>query len=120
MRNPATIFERLAAVKREILVLNVTITPYEKRLARLEREKNNLTSRLFIAKHDIHRADIEMSTGKGKPWFGHVDEFIKGIKGLAHQKRFIEWNDKVYLTKDVMKHGWRASLRHCELEHVPQ
>lgn len=92
---------RLADVSREIELLRSQILPLNDRLERLEREQDSLESEAFIAANKIRKADVEMSSGDGKPWFGTVMKFKDWLRGKS-SKRWAEWNGRIYHTSDLI------------------
>jgi hypothetical protein len=88
-------------VQREIEEAKQTIRPLAKKLERLNRQLADMESRAFIEANKITRADVEMSAGDGKPWFGTVTEF--GLWMRTHgSKRWAEWNGRIYHAADLM------------------
>lgn len=46
------------------------------------------------------RADVEMSDGPGKPYFGHIDAFVAWLKEHS-DKNWAEWNTRIYRMSDL-------------------
>ena len=64
--------------------------------------RRQLASKAFIAANGITKADVELSSGDDKPWFGMVSEFVKWLKTQSSHKRFAEWNETIYFTTDLL------------------
>lgn len=93
--------DRLFGVLREIAETEAAIKPLDKKLERLLREKRDLQARAFIAANNIRRADVEMSGGNGKPWFGTVWAFAEWLRTNS-TKNWAEWNTTIYRTSDLI------------------
>lgn len=90
----------LESLQCEISELETTIAPLERKLAFLRRWRDDLLGRAFVEGHKIRREDVEFSEGEGKPWFGHISEFVKWLS--AHStKEWAEWNTVIYRASDL-------------------
>jgi hypothetical protein len=69
----------------------------------LRRARRELLSKQFIEKYKPTLDEIEMSSGEGKPYFGHVWAFTHWMKENNIDKRFCEWNEMVYLASDMLQ-----------------
>ncbi len=92
--------DRLLGVLREIAETEAAIKPLAARLERLNREKRDLQSHAFIAANNIRRADVEMSDGPGKPYFGHIAAFVAWLNEHS-DKKWAEWNTVIYRMSDL-------------------
>lgn len=92
--------DRLLGVLREIAETEAAIKPLAAKLERLNREKRDLQSRAFITANNIRRADVEMSDGPGKPYFGHIADFVEWLKEHS-DKNWAEWNTRIYRMSDL-------------------
>lgn len=70
------------------------------KLVKLNREKRDLQSHIFIVVNNIHRADVEMSDGPDKPWFGNIGAFMAWLKNYS-DKNWAEWNTVIYRASDL-------------------
>ena len=105
----------LDEINSEIAEITETLNPLHERRVVLHREKRLLMSRQFIAINKITRDDVEMSSGDGRPFFGHTTAFIDWLKKRGTTKRFAEWNDKIYFMSDFLAGklttDWTASIK---------
>jgi hypothetical protein len=74
------------------------INGYQVVVDELRKARRELLSKQFIEKHKPTFGEVEMSSGEGKPYFGHVWSFTHWMKENNIDKRFCEWNTMVYLT----------------------
>jgi FtsZ-binding cell division protein ZapB len=79
------------------------ITYYQTMADDLRKEKRELLSKQFIEKHEPTLEEVEMSSGEGKPYFGHVWAFTHWMKENNISKSFCEWNKFVYLTSEMLQ-----------------
>jgi hypothetical protein len=87
---------------QEIDSLEASMKPIQERLTTLYRERNDWLSRSFIETNGIKWADVEMSDGPGKPWFGNITSFISWMKAQPTTKNWAEWNTVIYRTSDLL------------------
>ena len=66
-------------------------------------ELRKALSKQFIEKHKPTLDEVEMSSGEGKPYFGHVWAFTHWMKENNTSKRFCEWSQVVYLTSEMLQ-----------------
>lgn len=88
-------------LNKEIASIEAQIHTLASRLETLRRQKREEESRAFIAANDIKRADVEMSYGEGKPWFGTVYDFTRWIRANS-RKNWAEWNGRIYRVSDLL------------------
>ncbi len=89
-------------IQKDVTSIQLKVTPLLAKLAKLEAELSHAKSVEFIKLKVIKRADVEMASGEGKPYFHLLDEFISWIIKQPRQKRFAEWNDRIYFTSDLI------------------
>jgi hypothetical protein len=89
-------------IDRELAKIDAAAEPLRRRRADLEREKRMLLSQQFLDANEITMDDVELSSGDGKPWFGHVKSFVDWMKEHGTTKRFAEWNTVIYFTQDLL------------------
>lgn len=66
-----------------------------RRIEKMEEAKRREAGRAFVEKHGITMADVELSDGKGKPWFGDISTFIEWLRDNS-TKPFVEWNTQIH------------------------
>jgi len=93
----------IADVEHELAEVEYHIEPLRKRQVELQSELQHLISQQWIADHNMTRDQVEMSKGKGKPWFGHIRHFIDWLYQQSSMKPYAEWNDRIFLTGNL--HG---------------
>lgn len=86
----------------ELAQLEAQVTPLLAMMDRLRMQRRELESKAFIAANRITKADVELSSGDDKPWFGVIDEFVTWLKAQPSHKRFAEWNERIYYTTDLL------------------
>lgn len=91
----------LANIEREIAELGDAIRPLNAKMERPQSEKRRLQSRNFIATNKICLADVEMSSGPGIPYFGHISDFAAWLKKNS-DKNWAEWNSTIYRMSDLL------------------
>ena len=89
-------------IDRELTEITGQIMPFELRQESLKRERRRLASLAFIEANGITKADVESSSGDGKPWFGVLSEFVVWLRTQSTLKRFAEWNETIYFTSDLL------------------
>jgi glutathione S-transferase len=94
----------IESVQREIKETEQAIKPLAEKLDRLTRQLADMQSREFIAVNKITLADVEMSAGVGKPFFGDVRQFTDWMKLRAafNAKPWAEWNGFIYHASDLL------------------
>jgi len=85
-----------------ITALEANIRPLQHRVDQLRDERKALLSWQFIEANNITRADVEMSSGDDRPYFGVIETFAKWMKNRGTHKRFAEWNGTIYFTTDLL------------------
>jgi hypothetical protein len=85
----------------------------------LRKAKRELLSKRFIEKHKPTIGEVEMSSGEGKPYFGHVWAFTHWMKENNIDKRFCEWNEIVYLTSEMLQ-GRMSQTEFTTIEDIKQ
>lgn len=89
------------ALNSAIKSLEEQIRPLAETLIDLRRQKKNLDASQFIIANGIKRADIEMSSGEGKPYFGTISPFINWLRAHSN-KNWAEWNTTIYRSSDLL------------------
>jgi hypothetical protein len=106
---------------------NTRIDEINREIGRLCSERDGLSEQRrkrmaadFIAEHRVTRADVELSDGDDRPWFGHVGAFGKWLSSRprADQKRFCEWNGVLNWTSDII--AGRLSQMRVHLSDLPE
>jgi hypothetical protein len=92
--------DRAAKLRKEISQVEVELAPLSSKLTSLKRELRTENSRAFIELNDIHRAEVEMSSGSDKPDFGTIEQFGEWLSEHSH-KEWCEWNGGIYRTRDL-------------------
>lgn len=94
----------------------MNITEKRTEIANLDRQINNLRHQKQELEQSIARSDaaefirmtgmtkdqVQLSTGPGVPWFGHVSGFATWLKVQRPRKRWCEWNTCIYPTAEVI------------------
>ena len=93
--------QKIETLKAEISSLQQQITPLTKRLHEHAEELRSLEGKEFIRVNKIKREDVEMSEGKGKPYFGNISVFIGWMRSNT-KKNWAEWNTRIYRTSDLL------------------
>lgn len=91
-------------LQSEISKLESEMFATTKTLNGLRRELLNAESLAFISTKKITKADVEMSSGDDRPWFGTIYEFGDWLKTTACKKVWAEWNGRIYHTTDLINH----------------
>lgn len=92
----------IEAIDNELARIESQVKPLLATMDALRRQRRELASKAFITANGITKADVELSSGDGKPWFGMVQEFVKWLKTQSSHKRFAEWNETIYFTTDLL------------------
>lgn len=85
----------------QIAQLDMQIAELSQLRRRLADADRKLASQEFIRVNRITKDDVEPPEGDGKPWFGHISEFIQWMKEKSCHKRFASWNGQIYFTSDL-------------------
>ena len=105
-------------IQAEIASVQQRSAPLIARLEILSRELRDTESRQWVAANKVKMSDVEMSSGDGKPWFGHVKEFITWMRENNCAKRWAEWNGAIYPTcelfQNIMSHDAPGRIEHLE------
>jgi hypothetical protein len=102
-RETAELSARLAKLQYQHKCTQAVVDPLVQKLNRLDREINQLKSKLFIAENQITRDGVQLSQGDGMPWYGTVYEFGKWMRDTGCNKRWCEWNGRLYNTSDIIR-----------------
>ena len=97
----------IQAIKDEIEVIKAKMKPLTARLTQLGIEAQLTESRQFIDTNVITAADVELSEGDDKPYFGHVGTFAEWLTDNS-TKRFAEWNSRLAMP---WSGGYRVAVR---------
>lgn len=89
------------SLSKEIEVIEAMLKPLDERLRVLKDRFYDQMSIEWIEANGVKKADVEMSSGEEKPWFGTVDEFAVWL-GANSSKPWAEWNGWIYKTEDVI------------------
>ncbi len=95
------------------------IKGYQVVVDELRKAKRELLSKRFIEKYKPTLDEVEMSSGEGKPYFGHVWSFTHWMKENDTNKRFCEWNEIVYLTSEMLQ-GRMSQTEFTTIEDIKQ
>lgn len=105
----------LEQVEQELAAIAEQLRPLMRRQEDLNNQLRRMRSEAFIFANSIKRDDVELSSGDSKPWFNTISEFIAWLKTQPMQKRFAEWNERIYFTSDLvsgkMPHDMPATIR---------
>ena len=103
-------------LRTAIQTLEAEIQPLLQKLTGLRRQLETAESREFIAANGITRAEIQLSSGPGVPWFGDVGTFGAWLKAQPSVKRWAEWNGRVFHSADLI--SGRMPRTPALFEHV--
>lgn len=78
------------------------LQPLLQRQTELQHEQARLESLAFIAINKVTRESIELSSGDGKPWLFDIGSFASWMKDNRCDKRFCEWNGRIYFTAEII------------------
>ena len=81
--------------------LREVIRPLIERENELERDRRKLRSRAFLLENNLTLADVEMSSGDDRPWFGDVETFAEWLRSHS-VKQWAEWNGMIFRTSDLV------------------
>ena len=98
--------------------LDAQIAPLEAERSRLRRSIEDETSRLWVAVNGVTLDLVQLSSGEGVPWHGHVRGFAEWMQRTRNTKPYAEWNGRVYLTADLC--AGRMPAAPGLIEHVPE
>lgn len=107
----ATESERLEAEAR---ALQAQIQPLLQRRDNVQARLREARSREWIAAHGVTANDVQMSSGPDLPWFGTVWLFGDWLRKQAAQKRYAEWNGRIFHASDLMAHAMPDMPGHVE------
>lgn len=88
-------------IKAEIERLSANIAPTVREISRLNGELRKAKSVEFIRANGITKDQVELSDGEGKPHFMIITSFIDWMKQNNCQKRWAEWNTRIYSTSEL-------------------
>ena len=98
----AIVSTNLATISRRIAEIQAQIVPLASTLEKLNREKGDAESRLYIAVNNIRKDDVQLSSGLDVPYFGDIYTFGAWLSKTKCAKNWVEWNGRVYRTTDLM------------------
>lgn len=93
---------RIAELEAEGGKLEAQLEPLFRHSQDVRHELCRLRSLRFIEVNGIKRSDVELSSGKGKPWFGIIKEFAEWLRTNS-TKDWAEWNSAIYRTSDLLR-----------------
>ncbi len=88
-------------LKREIERLEHVIAPLAQQLESTRRTLRKVEAAEFVMVNRITKDDVELSDGKGKPFFHHISNFIDWMRTHS-TKNWAEWNTRIYRMSDLM------------------
>lgn len=108
---------RSEEIKAELEAVRWNLKPLQDRAATLERRYRDALSLEFIAANGITRDQVEACFGEGKPYFGHLREFIKWLDWHPG-KPWAEWNGTLYRVSDLHANDWSGTP--AQFDHLPK
>lgn len=81
----------------------------QKKIDALSNKKAELLSLAYIKEHNITPDDVEFLDGEGMPYFSILFKWAQWLAANS-TKRFCEWNNRVYLTGDVINQNLPDSV----------
>ena len=91
----------IESILAEIEETKAVVKPLIAKLENLDRLRRDCESKNFIAGNKISKADVEMSSGEGKSWFGTAWEFGRWMRTHGCTKVWAEWNGVIYHAADL-------------------
>ena len=88
-------------IERELDLLTKELRPLLDKQWRLNEALRKAKSLQYIKVNNISLSDVEMSSGDGKPYFGHIKQYGEWLK-LNSDKPYCEWNEEIYLTSEII------------------
>mgnify|MGYP001260578958 CR=1 FL=1 len=89
-------------IDKELEQLAIQLKPLHEREDQLQRQKRECLAKSFITANKITNADVELSSGDGKPYFSVISQFVVWLRSQPANKRFAEWNETIYFTTDLL------------------
>lgn len=86
----------------EIENIEKQISPLVNHKVSLMRERDQLRAKEWITTSRITRDDVQLSSGDGIPWFGHIATYREWLQKQKQPRMFAEWNDQIYYTRDII------------------
>jgi len=110
----------IQAIEAELQSIDDQMRPLRARAATLKNELRRLRSLAFIEANNVTIDDVELSSGDGKPWFGHINSFAAWLRQNS-TRRFCEWNGQLYFTAEIIARRMdpNAMGRMAELNDTP-
>ncbi len=96
----------MSAITDEIADLDRQIAVLQRRKREIEERKEQADSKAYIALTGMSLKDVQLSSGPGVPWFGHVDQFIAWLAQQSPRKRWAEWNTSIHNTTELLTGRW--------------
>ena len=91
--------------ERELAEIKDKLKPLVEREAVLQRLQRHLLDVRWVAANKVTRDDVEMSEGDDIPYFSQTSTFVEWMKKHPTNKRFVEWNSRVYFKSDFLQGG---------------
>ena len=107
----------LESIEDEIRAVKEYIESYKTKLRESEEIRRKIKSRDFIAANEITMADVELSSGDDRPYFGDVWNFAKWLKSNS-AKRFAEWNGQICFQSDLIAGKLRTEHMHATIDDL--
>lgn len=89
-------------IRAELERKKAALAPLQAEVGALQRQLRDALSREFIAANRIRRADVQMSSGPGVPYFGHIKVYIEWLRSTRCAKRYAEWNMWLYPVAELL------------------
>lgn len=98
----ATFEQQIDELETELAEVHNALRPLWDRQFRLENELTRLRSLVWIRSNGATKDNTELSSGKGKPYFGVVHAFTVWLQSNS-TKPFAEWSGRVYKTQELVE-----------------
>lgn len=92
---------QLNSLADDISATEKQIASLSAQLSALNTKHSDLVSENFIKTNKIKLKDVELSSGKGKPYFLNAWQFGIWLK-FNSDKRWAEWNDRIFYRHDII------------------
>jgi hypothetical protein len=86
----------------QIAELRDRIRPLAKQLDALASQYRDARSREWIAANGVAADDVQTSRGDDLPFFGTIWAFAEWLKKTRCDKRWCEWNGRIYSTAEII------------------
>lgn len=93
--------KQLNDISNDILKLDKKIAALSVQMLVLKEQQSDLESENFIKKNKIKLRNVELSDGKGKPYFLNARQFGLWLK-YNSTKKWAEWNGRIFSSKDII------------------